>query len=71
MNKIIRYIKYLNYRRLYFKMLWKSYKIGIKDPESYTSQSMLWMNNHLHKVKSNYLNFGNAAGTENSTDVTE
>ncbi len=71
MRKIINYIKYLRYRRLYLKIMWAAFKSKGDDPEGYATQSIQFIEGHLHKVKNNYLNFGNATGTENSTEVSD
>lgn len=70
-RKLFRYIKYLQYKRVFFKLLWIGMQQKFSDPEGYATQSMKSMIPHLEKVKRNYLKFGNATGIENSTEVTE
>lgn len=70
-RELLRYIKYLRYRRLFFKLLWIGMRQKFGDPERYATQSMECIIPHLEEVKRNYLKFGNATGIENSTKVTE
>ena len=51
--------------------MWAAFKSKGDDPEGYATQSIQFIEGHLHKVKNNYLNFGNATGTENCTEVSD
>ncbi len=51
--------------------MWAGFKRNFNDPEGYATQTMNFLESHFQGVKSNYLNFGNATGIENSTDVSD